>query len=47
MQLFLFSQKIAYIDSEYILSNIPEFVHHKKKLMSCPKNGKKIFNLNI
>ena len=44
---FLFSQKIAYIDSEYILSNIPEFISSQEEINELSKNGKKIFNLNI
>ncbi len=34
---FLFSQKIAYIDSEYILSNIPEFISSQEEINELSK----------
>ena len=34
---FLYSQKIAYIDSEYILSNIPEFVSSQEEINELSK----------
>ena len=34
---FLFSQKISYIDSEYILSKIPEFISSQEEINELSK----------